>query len=144
MHAFQPVRHLQPVDSPRQAPPTRSKPNRSIPRQPKYRARAIETGAKLGVNVILAIAAGTALVRLLPYGFAQQAKLQEIHTEVSIVKERVDRLQTDFSRNFDPQQSKAVMQEQSSRVDPQQKQVIFVQPNQSAATTAPEAIAPRP
>lgn len=86
--------------------------------------------------MILAIAAGTALVRLLPYGFAQQTKLQEIHTEVSLVKERVDRLQTDFSRNFDPQQSKAVMQEQSSRVDPQQKQVIFVAP-QPASTRTP-------
>lgn len=139
MHAFQPVRHLQPVDSPRKAPPARStRPNHSTRPQPRrYRARAIETSAKLSVNVILAIAAGTALVKLLPYGFAQQAKLQEIHTEVSIVKERVDRLQTDFSRNFDPQQSKAVMQEQSSRVDPQQKQVIFVTPNQPTAMTTP-------
>ncbi|MBD2089410.1 hypothetical protein H6F67_06040 [Microcoleus sp. FACHB-1515] len=136
MHAFQPSRHLQPVESPRKVSPTRSKPSRSISRQPKYRARAIETGAKLSVNVILTIAAGTALVKLLPYGFAQQTKLQEIHAEVSIVKERVDRLQTDFSRNFDPQQSKAIMQEQSSRIDPQQRQVIFVQP-QPASTTAP-------
>jgi hypothetical protein len=86
----------------------------------------------------LAIAAGTALVKLLPYGFEQQAKLQQIHSEVVLVKERVDRLQTDFDRNFDPQQTKAIMQEQSSRVDPQQRQVIWVTPASATSSNSPE------
>ncbi|NEQ24405.1 MAG: hypothetical protein F6K28_35895 [Microcoleus sp. SIO2G3] len=140
MHAIRPPRRLQSVDSPRKAVPPRSKlrPSSRPQQMQRHRARAIESSAKLGVNVILAIAAGTALVKLLPYGFAQQAKLQEIHGEVAIVKQRVDRLQTDFSRNFDPQQSKAIMQEQSSRIDPQQRPVIWVTPAQPAASvTAP-------
>lgn len=135
MHAIQPPRRLQSVPPQSSPPRSASRPVRRAASRPvrRHTERALESSLKLSANLILAIAAGTALVKLLPYGFAQQAKLQEIHSEVALVKERVDRLQTDFSRNFDPQQAQAVMQEQSSRVDPQQRQVIWVTPAQPVA-----------
>ena len=138
MHATQPQRRLQPVRSASRSVFTPSRSIRSQHSSRHHRARAIESSAKLSVNCILAIAAGTALVKLLPYGFEQQAKLQQIHSEVVLVKERVDRLQTDFNRNFDPQQTKAIMQEQSSRVDPQQRQVIWVTPASATSSNSPE------
>jgi len=138
MHATQPQRRLQPVRSASRSVSTPSRSIRSQHSSRHHRARAIESSAKLSVNCILAIAAGTALVKLLPYGFEQQAKLQQIHSEVVLVKERVDRLQTDFNRNFDPQQTKAIMQEQSSRVDPQQRQVIWVTPASATSSNSPE------
>lgn len=107
-------------------------------RRRTHRAIAAELSAKLVVNLVLAIASGSALVKLLPYGLAQQAKLQEIRAEVSLVGNRVAQVQGDLDRNFDPQQMRTIMQEQSSRVDPQQRQVIWLTPARTGATAPPQ------
>jgi hypothetical protein len=109
---------------------------RSNRRRP-HRAIAAEVSAKLLVNLVLAIASASALVKLLPYSLAQQAKLQEIRAEVSLVGNRVAQVQGDFDRNFDPQQMRAIMQEQSSRVDPQQRQVVWLTPARTGAAVPP-------
>lgn len=111
--------HLQPSESRRVA--TRKRQQRH-----PYRAVAVETTAKLAVNVVLSAAAITALVQLLPYHMSQQTKLREINSEVKQTEKRVNRLQSDFSRYFDPRQAKTVMQEQSHRVDPSQRQVVLM------------------
>jgi len=83
--------------------------------------------------MVVLIAAGAALIRLVPQNLAQQARLQELQTEVAFVERRVDQLQDRFNRHFDPQQTRAIMQEQSNRVDPNQRQVIWVAPAAPAA-----------
>ncbi|MBD2123217.1 hypothetical protein [Trichocoleus sp. FACHB-262] len=85
----------------------------------------METTLKLAVNVTLSVAAVSTLMRILPYQLSQQEKLQEIRAEVNVTEGRVNRLRDDFSRHFDPQQTKALMQEQSNRVDPKQLQVVW-------------------
>jgi ribonuclease D len=119
-------------------PPLQPAPNRRIvPRTQRQqrrhpnRAIAIETTAKLAVNVVLSSAAIAALVQLLPYHLSQQAKLGEIREEVKRTEKRVNRLSNNFSRYFDPQQAKSVMQEQSHRVDPSQRQVVWLDNNPS-------------
>jgi ribonuclease D len=119
-------------------PPQQPAPNRRIvPRTQRQqrrhpnRAIAIETTAKLAVNVVLSSAAIAALVQLLPYHLSQQAKLGEIREEVKRTEKRVNRLSNNFSRYFDPQQAKSVMQEQSHRVDPSQRQVVWLDNNPS-------------
>jgi outer membrane murein-binding lipoprotein Lpp len=87
---------------------------------------ALETTAKLTANVVLSAVAIAGLVKLLPYQLSQQEKLQEIQTEVQQTETRVNRLRTDFNRYFDPQQATIIMQEQSNRVAPGQRQVILV------------------
>lgn len=87
---------------------------------------ALETTAKLFVNVLLSAAAVTGIVQLLHYQWSQQGRLREIQAEVSSTQERVDRLQKDFNRYFDPQQAKNIMQEQSNRVAVGQRQVILL------------------
>jgi hypothetical protein len=72
------------------------------------------------------------LVRLIPYNTSQQGKLRELRTEVADVEGRVHQLQADFNRHFDPQQAMSVMQEQSIRVDPKQRQVVWLPPSESA------------
>jgi uncharacterized membrane protein (DUF106 family) len=96
---------------------------------------AVQTTAKLAVNVLLSAAALSALVKLLPYYQFQQEKLQEIQTEVKLTQGRVSDLRTDFSRYFDPQQAKNIMQEQSNRVNPGQRPVILL--NQAATKVEP-------
>lgn len=120
MNAIKPdLPQVPPVSSPRSAARRRSQ------RHP-YRAIAVETTAKLTVNLVLSAAAIGGLAQLIPYNFSQQAKLAEIQTEVKIAEKRVNRLRNDFSRYFDPQQGKSIMQEQSHRSDPNQRQVIWV------------------
>lgn len=125
MNAIQPSRpQLQPI------PPRRRNPRKSSPqrRQP-YRGIAAETAAKLVVNVVLSAAAIASLIQIVPFQLSGQAKLQELHAEVQRTEKRVNRLQVEFSRGFDPEQAKSVMQEQSHRVDPFRRQVVLLDKN---------------
>jgi hypothetical protein len=41
----------------------------------------------------------------------------------------VNDLQTEFSRNFDPQQAKIIRQQQGYRFDPNQRRVVLMNPD---------------
>jgi hypothetical protein len=122
MQAIQPtVTPLKPVqNSPRVVRRTSSRP-RSHPHQ----TLAAETGVKLTVNIVISVCAASALIQLWPHYRAVQEKLQEIQAEVNLTQGRVDKSRSDFNRYFDPSQAKSAMQEQSNRVDPQQRPVIL-------------------
>jgi predicted HTH domain antitoxin len=90
------------------------------------RALAIEIAIKLIANGVLSIAALAALVKLLPYQFLQQAKLQEIRLEVNETEAEVKTLRSNFNRYFDPTQAKKVMQEQSPRLEPNQRRIVLM------------------
>ncbi|MGB5963799.1 MAG: hypothetical protein WBG73_24405 [Coleofasciculaceae cyanobacterium] len=87
-----------------------------------------ETTAKVVVNALLSAAAISGLVQLFPYHLSQQTKLREVRAEVKRTEERVKNLRTDFNRSFDPGQAKSVMREQSTWVDPTQRQVVWQEP----------------
>jgi uncharacterized membrane protein (DUF106 family) len=96
--------------------------------QHQVRAIALETTAKLMVNlVVCGVAIGT-LAQLLPKISAQQAKLREVQTEVKTAQERTVRIQEDFNRYFDPRQAEAIMREQTHLISPKQRQVVFSPP----------------
>ena len=92
-------------------------------------AVAMELTAKIVVNSLLSAAAIVTLIKLLPYQLSQQTKLNEVNIEVKEAEERVNELRDSFRRNFDPQQSRKIMQEQSPMVDPQQRRIIFIEPS---------------
>jgi hypothetical protein len=115
---------MQPLEPRRVVPRTQRRQQRH-----SFRAVAGETSAKLVVNIVLSAAAITGLAQLLPYHLSQQSKLGEVRAEVKRAEERVKNLRTDFKRSFDPGQAKSVMQEQSSRVDPNQRQVVWQDAN---------------
>jgi hypothetical protein len=121
MNAIQPTTPTrQPLEPRRTAPRTQRRQRRH-----SYRALASETTVRLVVNIVLCAAAITGLVQLLPYHLSQQAKLGNIQREVKRTEDRVKNLRTDFSRSFDPGQASSIMHEQSSRVDPNQRQVFW-------------------
>ena len=93
------------------------------------KARALETTAKLTVNLVLAAAAISGLTRLLPLYQSVQEKSLVIQTEVKRTEDRVNRWQRDFNRAFDPGQAKTVMQEESHRVAPQRRPIVLIQEN---------------
>jgi hypothetical protein len=79
----------------------------------------------LAVNIVLCAAAITGLAQLLPYHLSQQAKLGEVRSEVKRTEARVKNLRLDLGRSIAPGEAKSVMQEQSFRVDPNQRQVVW-------------------
>lgn len=124
MNAIQPS---QPIRQPSQLR-RRVSPTQRQRRNPSHGAVAGEITAKLVVNILLSAAAIAGLVKLLPHHLSQQAKLREVRVEAERTEERVNNLRADFSRSFDPGQAKSVMQEQSYRVDPTQRQVVWQNP----------------
>jgi hypothetical protein len=124
--------------------PTRRKMVRRRPRRNPHQAVVFENGFKLGVNCLLSVIALSALVKLVPYNLAQQAKLKEIRIEVAEIEGRVDHLQAELNRQFDPQQAMSVMQEESIRVDPRQRQIVWVAPTDSLAQTSPDTLPTQP
>lgn len=111
---------------PREAKPRKSpRPKRTSKRFP-HSAIAFEMTAKMMVNGVLSAAAIGAVANLLPYYLSQSAKLREVRSEVAIAEVQLNQLYDQFSRTFDPQQSKAVMSEQSGRVDPHRRRIIWL------------------
>ena len=122
MNASQPSRPpLQPIQKRRAVP----RPKRHL-RQRSYQLMSLETSAKIAVNLAISAAAVSALMQLVPYHLTQQNKLREVRTEVKLMEERVETLQTEFKRNFDPHQAHSIRQQQAYRFDPQQLPVVFV------------------
>lgn len=95
---------------------------------PTYRPQIIEIAIKFSMNVLFIWGCVAALLHLIPQITNQQRELREIQTETRLTRIRVEHLQADFDRYFDPQQAKSVMQEQGHRVDPSQRRVVFLEP----------------
>jgi hypothetical protein len=122
MNAIQPSRP--PLQQPTPKKRANPRPHRHL-RQRSHRIMGLETTVKIGVNIAISTAAISALVQLLPYHWTQQEKLRAVRTEVNQMETRVGGLQTEFSRNFDPTQTKSIMQQQGYRFAPNQRQVVF-------------------
>jgi cell division protein FtsB len=121
MNAIQPSRPTAQSLEPRRLAPRRKR----VIRRYSLGSVAGETTAKLVVNVVLSTAALAGLIQLLPYHQTQQAKLREVREEVQRTEARVNNLRNDFSRSFAPGEARRVMHDQSYRVDPNQRQVVW-------------------
>jgi hypothetical protein len=135
---------LQPPSRPPTPAPRRrvSKRIRRQTSQAPHRAIATEVTTKLGVNLLLSIIAITALAKLLPYNLSQQNSFKELQAKVAETESRVDRLQADFDHHFDPKQARSVMQEESTRIEPGQRQIVWTVPQRVTAQKSPETSTP--
>lgn len=121
MNAIQPPTPTRkPLETRRMAPKTQRRQRRH-----SCGALAGETTARLVVNIVVSSAAIAGLVQLLPYHLSQQAKLGEVRAEVKRAESRVNHLRTDLGRSFAPGEARSVMQEQSYRVDPNQRSIVL-------------------
>jgi hypothetical protein len=137
MNAVQ--RSIPPLQQPIPKRQVTPRPKRHL-RQRSYRVMALETTVKIGVNFAIGAVAVSALVQLLPYHWTQQEKLRGIRTEVKLMETRVSTLQSELNRNFDPRQTKTMMQQQGYRFDPNQRQVVIM--NQEPTLSEPTESSP--
>jgi hypothetical protein len=110
--------------------------------QKPHQALAIETAAKLSVNIVLILTAVSTLAKLVPYNLDQRAKLQVLEAEVLSLAGQVDALKTDFDRNFDPRQTINVMQQENIRFNPKQRQVVWLKDKTEQTATTGQHPAP--
>lgn len=124
MHAIQPITPVKPA-----LPRRRNRPSQTLKtrRHQRYQTTAIELTVKLTTNLVLSACVISACVKILPHFHASEDKLTQIQSEVKQTQERVESLQADFSRHFDPQQAASIMQEHSNRVAPGQRPVIWLE-----------------
>ncbi len=127
--------HLPPPESTPVSPRVPNVPR--VRRRPRsqvvpHRAIALETTVKLALNIGVSALAITALVHLIPQEFSQQAKLQELQVASKASRDRLRVLQDNFQQHFDPAMSRAIMAEQTNRVDPREKTIVLQRPSSSS------------
>lgn len=128
MYALQPPPpHLQPVRQKRRAVRPKSRPQ-------SHTVLALEAIVKISVNALLSTGAIATLLHLMPHRTAQEVKLKELQTAVRAAEQRVQRTSESFSQVFDPANTAVLMQEQSNRIQPGQRQVILHDPDTRAAS----------
>lgn len=119
------------------APPARPHRRRQVtrPRQsPKqlvakaYRALGWEMTLRLGINLGLSLVALTALVRLIPHYQAQRQALTEIESAIATNATKVDNLQVEFGRYFDPVEASRLLQLQAGTQSGESISVVLVNP----------------
>jgi cell division protein FtsB len=99
-----------------------------VRRRYDYRALELEAAIKVIVNLILGGAVIAAFTQLIPHANSSSTKLQEIRSEVTRTEHRVNELRDHLNFNFDPQQTRNIMQDVGHRVAPQQYRVVWTQP----------------
>jgi len=80
------------------------------------------------IQGLIAIGMVVALMRLVPHYQQQKQRQQLLQTEVARTEAQVRELQTQFQRTFDPQQQPRLVQKATQRLQPHQRQVIWVEP----------------
>lgn len=141
MNAIQPSRPpLYPVEPVRKQAP---RPRRRLrQRRNPHQSVAVEASLRLAVNVVVGMVAIASIVRLLPQNISQQHKLNKLQSDVTVLEQRVDRLQETFARQFDAGQARSVMQEETGRIGIGQRPVVWVKPAPDAAIAPTSAADP--
>lgn len=120
---------------------------RASPRRPRRRpslhprqrrnsrswASVLETGLKLTVDVTVSLGAIAALSQLLPSYTRSQDQLEQLHEDVDTTRSQVQGLQGQFSRYFDPTQVRNLIEEETQRLDPQRRPIVWTEPVEQEA-----------
>ncbi|MGF1588255.1 MAG: hypothetical protein ACFCU7_03255 [Pleurocapsa sp.] len=91
-----------------------------------HRGITAEIIFKLILSWAIAMGAIASLFKLFPYHLTQQAKLKELRMQVQETDARVDKLKEQLNQNFDPQQTKSLMEQYSSLTFPNQSRIYWL------------------
>ena len=93
-----------------------------------HRRQGLEAGVKLMTYSALSVFGIVTLVNSIGYNWAQQGKLQHLKTEVQDAKIRTEKINSNFSRSFDPQAQRSVMEDNSYKIAPNRRQIVLMEP----------------
>jgi hypothetical protein len=93
-----------------------------------HRRQGLEAGVKLMTYSALSVFGIVTLVNSIGYNWAQQGKLQHLKTEVQDAKIRTEKINSNFSRSFDPQAQRSVMEDNSYKITPNRRQIVLMEP----------------
>lgn len=111
------------MNSDREAPKTVRRQTRK--RHNPYRGVTTEISLKLILSWAIAIGAIASFFRLLPYHLTQQAKLKELRIQVQETDARVTQLREQLNHNFDPEQTRSLMEQYSTLTAPNQSRIYW-------------------
>ena len=111
--------------------PTKAIRRSSGKRRNPYRGVTAEISLKLILSWAIAIGAIASLFKLLPYHLTQQAKLKELRIQVEETDARVTKLREQLNHNFDPQQTRSLMEQYSTLTAPNQSRIYWLDEKQS-------------
>jgi hypothetical protein len=103
-----------------------------------HRRQGLEAVTKLVTYSTLSVFGVVTLVNSIGYNWAQHSKLQHLETELQDAKARTEKINSNFTRSFDPAVQKSVMEDNSYKVAPDRLQIFLVNPT-TKAQTAPTA-----
>lgn len=107
------------------APPTPSE-RSPITKLHPSRSGWWESGLQIGFNVVVSVVAISALVHILPERSSRHASLAQLEADVLEREDRVDRLHERFVYYFDPSQLQSIVREESQKIHPQQRPIVWV------------------
>lgn len=104
-------------------------PHKNYQQRNLYRGVTAEISLKLILSWAIAIGAIASFFRLLPYHLTQQAKLKELRIQVQETDARVTKLKEQLNHNFDPQQTRSLMEQYSTLTTPDQSRIYWLKDN---------------
>jgi hypothetical protein len=93
-----------------------------------HRRQGLEAATKLVTYSALSVFGIVTLVNSIGYNYSQQSKLQHLKTESQDAKLRVEKINSNFNRSFDPHAQANVMQENSYKTAPDRRQIVLLIP----------------
>jgi hypothetical protein len=112
----------------RRRQPTPLQPRQNHKDKVVHQQKLVATTGKLVVYSMLFVLSTVSLVKMVSYNVTQQSKLHLLRSEVKDAKQRMQLVDEDFQRSFDPHMAKELMQESSYKVAPDQKPIKVYTP----------------
>ena len=92
-----------------------------------------EISLKLFLSLLVSLIGAISLARLLPYHFAQSAKLKELRAQVKETEHRVKIKRQQLHKNFDSWQIETLMEEHSPRISQGKVRVLWQKKQQKTS-----------
>jgi hypothetical protein len=99
-----------------------------------HRRQGLEATVKLVTCSALSVFGIVTLVNLIENNWSNQEKLHYLKTAVQDAKIRTEKVNTNFSRSFDPHAQQNMMEDHSYKIAPDRRQIVLVSPRVDTST----------
>jgi hypothetical protein len=93
-----------------------------------HRRQGLEAGVKLVTYSMLSVFGLVTLGNSISNNWSLHSKVQRLKTEVQDAKIRTEKINHNFSRSFDPQAQKSVMEDNTYKIASNRRQIVLIDP----------------